>query len=395
MDTGVFGEEINTYDFETGFNETSLRSIPLPDEVPLPPDTRHLPREILKSATVENLISQNEDLMARLKVALRRLNVIETENQKLNETAAESKKWATVAQDQALVLREKDSAWKEKTKSIEVQAEFLKEKIQALEARLKKAGLDLDRYRKYHDRIRTHVKPHLVELREYARGLEEKSAGQQADIEKREAQVRDLRLQITEIAKNSRYQVEQAELRVHEMIASYEETFTRQRAELESAKQTALELQDKAMRLPRAEQRRDELENEVVELRRNREELIGRFENESRRLVERTEVLASENVRVKLENEDLQGKVMSDYERIRELERQTLDQQSQLDSLRFLYTSRTDEIEKMRIAMAALERLNVDLSARVQELRSASVATGTASSATTSSIGASAGVETI
>lgn len=367
MDANPFGKAtINHYDFEA---EHSLRAIPLPDELPPPPELRHLPKDILKSATVENLISQNEDLMARLKVALRRLSSIENENQKLLQAAEESKKWASVAQDQALVLREKDSIWKEKTKDIETQAELLKEKVAALENRLKTAANDIARYRKYHDRVRTQVKPHLVELREYARGLEEKVAAQQDELAKREAQIRDLRDQIITVTKNSRYQVEQAETRVHEMIESYENTLKTSREDIQLARETIADLETKALRLPRAEQRRDELENEVVELRRNREELLSRFESECRRLVQQTESLTGENVRVKLENEDLQQKVMSDYEHLRDLERQNQDQKAQLDSLRFLYTSRTDENEKLKLAMTALERLNVDLSARVQELR--------------------------
>lgn len=367
MDTGVFQDSpISQIEFEPG---PGIRRIPLPDELPPPPATNHLPKDILKSATVENLISQNEDLMARLKVALRRLNVIETENAKLRRTAEESVKRAAVVEDQALVLREKDQVWKEKVSGIERNGEVLKEKVRVLGEKLQAAVAELEKAREFKEHIRTEVKPHMIELREYARGLEEKIAALEGDLGRREGQVRDLREQIIEVTKNSRFQIETAESRVHELISSYEATIHSQREELEHSRRAMQDLEIKATKLPRVEQRCDELENEIIELRRNKEELSVRFETECRRLSERAESMAGENGRLKMENEDLSAKVMSDYDRLRELEKQVLDQQSQMESLRYLYTSRTEENEKLKLSLAALDRLNVDLSARVQELR--------------------------
>jgi chromosome segregation ATPase len=342
----------------------------LPDELPPPPSLRDLPKEILKSSTVENLLSQNEDLMARLKVALRRLSSLEMDNQRLAQAAEEAKFKANISEDQSLILKEKDQLWREKAVEATNEKEILAEKLQATESRLQTTEAELQRHRKYADRIRTQVKPHMLQMKEYAHGLETRVHDLENDVNRREAQVRDLREQIVEVVKNSRIQVEQAEVRSHDVVDSYEKSLSAAKEELELLRASTHDLEIKAARLRRAEQRGDELENEVVELRRNKQELGNRFETECRRLMDRAEELSKENVRFKMENEDLRAKVMEDDGRLKEFTKQTLDLQSQLESLRYLWTARNDENERLKLSLAALEKLNIDLSLRLQEVRS-------------------------
>ena len=86
----------------------AVENIPLPDEMPSAYNYSHLPKEILKSSSVENLISQNEDLMTRLKVALRRLALFENENQKLSDEAQRARLSQTAVADQVLIYKEKE-----------------------------------------------------------------------------------------------------------------------------------------------------------------------------------------------------------------------------------------------------------------------------------------------
>lgn len=369
MDTSTFGNSpVGHLEFE---QEAQVGAIPLPDELPPPPDVRHLPKDILKSTTVENLLAQNEDLMARLKVSLRRLNVLELENQKLSRTADEARQRLAVAEDQSLILREKDQAWKEKAEQVQTHADILREKVHALEDRLRAADAEVARHRKFHDRVRAQVKPHLHQLKEYARSLEQNLKESEASLSRREAQLRDLREQIGEVTKNSRVQVELAEARVHEVIDSYEKTLTSVNEELALVREMNRDLEAKALRLRSAEQRSDLMENENVELRRSKEELSNRFTQETQRLMAKTEEISKENARLKIENEDLRGKCLSDHERLTELEKVSLDQQAQLESLRFLYANKTEENERLKMALASFEKLNVDLSNKIQELRAA------------------------
>ncbi|HRO66799.1 MAG TPA: hypothetical protein PL182_04480 [Pseudobdellovibrionaceae bacterium] len=370
MESEVLGKNpINHFDFE---NETGIRSVPLPDEMPAPLDLRHLPKDVLKSSTVENLISQNEDLMARLKVALRRLSSMELENQALAKSAEESQRKAALAEDQSLVLKEKDRAWKNRIREYETEREILAEKIRVLSDRAREQENELVRHRKYHEKIRSQVKPHLMQLKEYSRKLEKQIEELTADQDGKNALIQDLRVQISEVTRNSRHQVELAENRVHELIESYEASLEQASEESKKLKAHNEDLEIKAARLRRTEQVRDELENTVIELRRSKESLSIRFESESRRLGESVENLSKENARFKVENEDMREKISGDFEKIKELQKQNLDLQSQLESLRYLWASRNEENEKLKLSLSSLERLNVDLSSKIQEMRGGS-----------------------
>lgn len=366
MDTGILRPNALNH---LEFTNNGSHVIPLPDELPPAPDLHHLPKDILKSSTVENLISQNEDLMARLKVALRRLSAMELESQKVQSENEDLRRRTTVTQDQLLVMKEKDSAWREKAGTALKDRDFLAEKTRALEDRLTQTESELSRYQKYHEKIKTQVKPSIVQMKEYSRSLEARLAEFEKEASKHDALVRDLRAQIIEVSKNSRFQLEQQEIRSHELINSYETSLQQLQEERQQLTEANGELETKALRLRRTEQKADELENELVELRRSKEDLTRRFEQETRRLMDLNEEMNRENARSKIENEDLRARNEAGSKRLHELEKAHLDNQSQIESLRFMWQNVREENERLKISMAALERLNVDLSAKLQELR--------------------------
>lgn len=363
-------------------------AVPLPDELPARPDLRHIPRDILATSTVENLISQNEDLMARLKVSLRRLSTLELENQRLIQEAGEARHRSRLADDQVQIFREKDSVWKEKADEarrerdtieeelrrdvalLQEKLKFSKTQSREMQGRLNEALAEAFRLKRYQERIRTQVKPHLVQLKDYAQGLEARIAEGEAERARKDGQLQDLREQIFRITQSSKLQIEDMEKRFHDTVRGYEDQIARLERDNESLQQAAKDLELRVDRLRKSEQRCDQLENEVIELRRQREEAATRLEDENRAWIERTETTNRDNARLQIENEDLKHRTMTDYEKIRDLEKARFDLQSQLDSLRFLWQSRSDENERLKATVAALEKLNLDLSKKLQELRS-------------------------
>ncbi|WP_374030319.1 hypothetical protein [Bdellovibrio bacteriovorus] len=198
-------------DFDSPRESQPVGNIPLPDELPRQNDFSHLPKEILKSSTVENLISQNEDLMARLKVTLRRLSLLETENQKFSEEANKARLSQSSVTDQILVWKEKDNLWRQKVDQLEREKEIQAEKLRALTEKTQNMATELARHEKYHERIKTQVKPYISELKEYSRTQDLRLQELEQSASHKEAQLRDLRHQIIEVTKNSRYQVEASE----------------------------------------------------------------------------------------------------------------------------------------------------------------------------------------
>lgn len=347
-----------------------IENIPLPDELPARFDYTNLPKEVLKSSSIENLISQNEDLMTRLTVSLRRLALLENENNKLSEEARKARLSQAAVTDQILIFKEKDNIWKAKLDQAEKEKEVYAEKAKAFQLRVEQLANESARYHKYHDRIKNHVKPYIHQLKEYSRSLEDKTQRLSQEKSKLDAQVSDLRHQILEVTKNSRAQMDLRERQNQELVQHYEEQIQRQAEELESLTSLNNELETKALRLNKALEKQDELENQVVELVRSKEELKNRLEQEVTRLQEKSSDLHRASKRSEIERADLQTLAMDHETQIKSLtkDRQTLTEQ--LDSLRYMWNAKVDETEKLKSAIQSLERLNIDLSQKVNELRS-------------------------
>lgn len=372
MDTEQFqSAKLKHLDFDADHQQQTqpVGQIPLPDELPKRADYSHLPKEILKSSTVENLISQNEDLMARLKVALRRLSLLENENQKLSEETNKARLSQSSITDQILVWREKDNMWKHKVDQLERSKEVQSEKLRALTEKAQAMNSELVRHQKYHDRIKTQVKPYISQLKEYSRTQDSRIHEMENSLNHKEALLRDLRHQIIEVTKNSRFQVESSEKKAQEMVQFYEDQIQSMSKELQVLHQAQEDLEVKTLKLHTALERQDTLENELVVLRRSKEELRDRLEQEINKQQERMSELSRQNQKLGVEHADLQIRVVEDQETIQKLEKENRQYFEQLESLRFMWNAKNEENEKLKAAASALERLNLELSQKLNEIR--------------------------
>lgn len=369
METDSFQSAILAHlDFEQPAQRRS-EGIPLPDEVPQKNDFSHLPKEILKSTTVENLISQNEDLMARLKVALRRLSLLENENQRVSEEAQKARMFQSSTTDQLLVWKEKDNLWKNKVDQLEKERAIQQEKVRALQEKTQGLASEMSRHLKYHEKIKTQVRPYIAQLKEYSRTQDLKLAETENLLANREAQLRDLRHQMMEVAKNSIYQVEVQDKKSKEMIEFYEGQITKMTHDLAHLTRVQEELEIKSLKLHAALERQDSLENELVALRRSKEEMRQRLEKDLTQNQERMQELSRQNQKLGVEHADLQVRVVEDSEKIQRLEKEHFQMQEQMESLRFMWAAKNEENEKLKAAAAALERLNLELSQKLSEIR--------------------------
>jgi chromosome segregation ATPase len=350
-------------------HQRGVENTPLPDEMPAAFNYAHLPKDILKSSSVESLISQNEDLVTRLKVALRRLALFENENQKLSDDAQKARLSQTAVADQILIFKEKDGLWKKKLQQAEKEKDIQLEKSKALQIKVEKLAIEVDRYHKYHDRIKTQVKPYIHQLKEYSRNLEEKTQQLSQDNSRAEAQLSDLRHQILEVTKASRMQIEIQDKKSQEMIHFYEQQIETQSADLRNLTELNKELEIKALRLNKALEKQDELENQAIEIMRSKEEIKARLEQETLRLQDKNSELHRANKRLEIEHSDLQELALSNEAQIKTFQKEKQDLNEQLDSLRYMWNAKVEESEKLKSAIQSLERLNVDLSQKVNELR--------------------------
>lgn len=275
-------------------------------------------------------------------------------------------------QDEIYILRENESNWKVQSSQHEQTLQLQEEKIYILTSQLERAQSEILRHQKYHEKIKQQVRPYLQQLKEYARSLEEQTDRAEKKLNHKETQIRELRTQMGELSKNTKTQIESMDRENQSSIESYENQLQNLYKEMETIKAESEALVLKNQKLQRAYDRQVELENQLIEITRAKDLQKSQLEGEVLRVQEKNNDYHRDNQKLQIEHADLQQRVLSDTERIKEFEKNQYDLQHQLESLRFMWNAKNEENEKLKLALQALEKLNLDLSLKIQELRSGS-----------------------
>lgn len=142
--------------------EEFVKRVPLPNQLPKGLDFTDLPQGALKSTALESLIGQNEDLMARLSVALRRGGEFEEKIEILESENSGLKQRFEALKEQYMIISEKDRisssrledlhndavGYKKQSSKLETLYADLFVQAQALQKRLQKSERDFARIRK-------------------------------------------------------------------------------------------------------------------------------------------------------------------------------------------------------------------------------------------------------
>ncbi len=328
-------------------------------------DFKQIPRDVRKSGTVEALISQNEDLMARLKVNLRRMTTLEDENRALQQDVKDLNLSYSSVSDQNLIWKEKELIWKEKHKQLESEVRTFQERFpeyQRLEAQVEKL-------KRYQDRVKSTIKPYLQNLKGYAQALHAQVQGLNQELNVKDAQAIELQNKIQAL-KDDRDQLARFyEMNQNSLIESFEKEKGSLQKQLEVLNENNQALEQKTQVLDRCLERQDELENLVVSLRRNKEDFQKEVQTELEHLRSTSREMKgrlTENqltiIDLQAEREQLKAQVQSHL-----ASREELDEQ--MTSLRYMWTAKSEENEKLKLSLASLEKLNLELSSKLNDLR--------------------------
>lgn len=169
------------------------QNIPLPLEVPPCLDLSQVPKEILYSQTVEALILQTEDLMARLTVHIRRNSILEQKVQESNAKMSQLESMVISLDEQALIHVEKHKTLVERYRFFETDLNQLKAQLELtelkyaelqnssqsfhIESESEKTTLQdqLCRLKRYHARILSRVRPWVQHLKKQNHYLKDKN----------------------------------------------------------------------------------------------------------------------------------------------------------------------------------------------------------------------------
>jgi chromosome segregation ATPase len=322
------------------------------------------------------LLSQNEDLAARLRVTLQRLAQTEEENETLKDSFETANSKIANIEDQLLIWKEKEKVWKqrefqleknqnERERELDIESSLLRQKAEQFD----KLEEKLSRYQKYQEKIKTTVKPYIAQLKSYTESLLEQTRSLNHALLQQEVVTHDLQTRLN-LAKAEADNVgAKAELDKNQLIGLFEDERASLRGEIESLLAQNEILQEKTRVLDRSMERQDELENLVVALRRTKEDMARQFHQETmdlrQILKEREADLAVKSLQVV----DFKNEVQQLKSTLEQLTNSSAQTEEQLTSLRYMWTQKTQEAEKLRLTVQSLEKINLELSQKLNSLR--------------------------
>jgi len=380
MKEGSFEGLMSGLDFN---QDPEISKIKTPDQLPDKVDFTALPENISRSAVVESLINQNDDLMARLNVALRRVSNLEEKISDARTESAQYKAKYENVKDQILILREQSrllsdryQQTEEKTKRENRDTDQLKEQIQVLEIRYaelyqtaetRRTRLEQElaihkravkRFQKY----RMNLKRAIATAKEELRFLREKKSGFEATLQ-------DLRHNISETTTYISTQAKEHKQQLQSLSEAYETEILQLKNNLAQATETNQTLTARTQEIDRLFGEKVRLENDLVIAQRREEDLrlqtavevsdlqksLGRFRNEAKELA--------------LQAESYGAEILSAKNQIAGLTEEKHNLTEQVETLQLLWRDQQTQMEKLTEQKNALQKLNQELSISINEYR--------------------------
>jgi hypothetical protein len=332
--------------------------------------------EISTSSSFQSLLAQNEDLAARLRVTLKRLSHLENQNKFLKDDAEQGHHQLQILNDQLLVWKEKEKIWLEKEGQFESQhraalnekeleISLLRQKVE----KLSQAESENERFRKYQEKIKSTVKPYVQKLKSYAETLFQQTQELNSQLLNKEAYIDKLTLELAEIKARQETVLRKTEEEKSQLIQLFESQRSDLKNEIKSIREENETLNEKTRIFDRCLERQDELENLVVALRRSKEDIESKLEQEMDSLKKTSQHLSQEKILLQVNLKNKIDETLKLKEQLLQLETSQAELQEQLTSLRFLWSQKSQECERATISLHALEKINLELSQKLKELR--------------------------
>ncbi len=361
-------------------NDIMIENLPLPMDVPQPPSLDRIPPRILHAATVETLISHNEDLTSRLKVHIRRNSQFEGELVELELELEEAELARQSLAAQIEILREKDRAFAEKASIFDGRLERLTEdlaltrtentelhrKNREFSAALILRTSQLDALRR---RLNRWVRPGLESRQAQIIALTQQLDAHSNEVSRLNAALSVLRQELQHSRTEADRKTGGFERDRARLVEQYETTIQTLQNSLKSAQGDLTKANEKASALDRMTSETARTTNERVFFERRSEELEGQLKNETDRLRGTIEDLAKECATLRASNET-QRQLKEELEtRMHATEAEQVKATSQLHSIREIWKETSLRAQALESKNEALEKLNAELSKKMMEKR--------------------------
>ncbi|MES2769341.1 MAG: hypothetical protein V4596_09355 [Bdellovibrionota bacterium] len=356
------------------YSSSSFENIPLPNQIPQPSF------ETSKSRAMQTLLSQNQDLMARLTVSLKRNIELE---QKID---SQEEIYHSIA-SQYDILKDQSSVNVEKNKHLEFENQKLYEQTSAVEKRfaelysayqdkvnyIQKISYRLHRYLQYRKRIKAFVRPfitnlkaEIVNLKNQILVLNEQGIKQLefiTDLKKKYSDALD-RIQAINV-QNERTQMDLTQyhdIRFQEISKEFE-TLKIETASLQSQNveyKTSLEA---------LKENEAALSNKSIFFERKYTDLKNEFEQISQEFIQQKTLDNNKLTTLEIQLREISGQYAKVSEQKAMFETENRQMNDQLQSMQLIYQDNTIKMDELNKKNTAQDQINKELSQSLLESR--------------------------
>lgn len=334
--------------------------VPIPNEVPDAPDFKDIPTYILHSRTVENLIGQNDDLMARLKVSVRQNSILESQLLDIENRIEKLKALNINLSTQNEVLTEKD--------------EMQKQKLQIIENDLKNNkfnSAELSRLRNYHRRVKTYGRTWIEKLKLQASLASQQKSEVERQFMEVNAKLSSYKTKLTETIseltqKEKKHQKDSALL-----VENYEKQIDRLNQDRNQLERELKLLREKSKLVDELRTSRIESENRAIEFERKLTELELSTHHEIERLKTECHTQSAEIEAYHIRAEFTQTQIQELSQQVVQKEKEAQSYSDRLEAMTQLWNEVQQEREDLKSKIDAQQKLNHELSLKLIDQRKA------------------------
>ncbi|MCB0362347.1 MAG: hypothetical protein KDD35_06480, partial [Bdellovibrionales bacterium] len=360
---------------------------PLPTQLPQPLDLTQFSENVKKSGAVNLLIQQNEDLMARLTVAIRRHSLMEEKLGKLESTLQQLSDRNEILSDQLLIYKEKDQSQTNSRKTYEKQVRELKEQVSLLEIRYAEyfassrekieklvtegdqLHLQLNRHIKYRNKMRGLARKRKLELQASIKWLKCENENLEKQLQEGSLLVGDLRARLSETVAHIQRQSSEHEANQRQLVENYESQFLELRNQLRDDKDKIMDMEARLLDQEALFQAKVGLENQLVAQERSYAEIKANFEEQLSSLQKEHAEYRREAKQKHLETGQLREEVEAYRNEKVSLTERNKVLEDQVESIQYLWRDTHQKLETQMEKHEALQRLNQQLSTGLNEQR--------------------------
>ncbi|MEO0335497.1 MAG: hypothetical protein AAF202_03840, partial [Pseudomonadota bacterium] len=355
----------------------------LPNEVPKAMNLQHLPENILKSGAVNTLIQQNEDLLSRLSIHLRRYAKLEEDLEARDKEIHRLASNESHLKDQILIVERKAELIEDRTSDTRTDNENLRRDVQLLETRyselyarskeqIENLRIEKETYRKKSERL-ARYRHRILRISSEIRSELSKARFNSQKLEAEYAVLSEsfqaLRQRMAASAEHI-----QAQEKIHQSnIASLTEEYETRLTNLERLSQEKstriLALENEIGQIAELEETKIQVENQLILAQRKAADAKTDFETQIHEIQLKMRTFREEAKERTLENQQIIEERDELSQKLQTAQEKCEDLGNQVESLQVVWSKNNSSLEQEKDKNNSLQKLNQQVSLSLNEAR--------------------------